>query len=94
MEADNMKQTQRYLTQGAQAVAQTFDVFPIFQIANKLHDASYFLSLKAKNGKTIITDGNENVLATLPNPVPEAMYCIRDDYDEYFVTTLLLTYEY
>ena len=83
------------VTQGIQAVMQTFDVEPIFRLSLKLHtDEQYFLSLKAKDGKTIVTDGNENVLATLDVAVPEQMYCIRDDYDEYYVTTLLLTYEY
>jgi hypothetical protein len=90
-----IKTTKRVVTQGIQHVAQTFDVMPIFKIATQLHtDSQYFLSLKAKDGKTIVTDGNHKLLATLDVAVPEPMYCIRDDYDEYYVTTLLLTYEY
>ena len=89
------KETKYVMTQGTQAVAQAFDVRPLFMLSRKLHtDEQYFLSLKAKDGQTIVTDGNNNVLATLPTPVPEPMYLIRDDYDEYYVVTLLLTYEY
>jgi hypothetical protein len=89
------KTTKRVFTQGIEHVAQAFDVTPIFKLATKLHtDEQYFLSLKPFNGKTLVTDGNRNTLATLDIEIPEPMYCIRDDYDDYYVTTLMLTYEY
>ena len=89
------KTTQRVLTQGVSHVAQTFDVTPIFKLVTQLHtDENYFLSFKKDGKKTIVTDGNKNTLATLDIEIPEPMYCIRDDYDEHYVTTLMLTYEY
>lgn len=89
------KTTRILITQGIQHVAQTFDIEPILRLAKKLHtDDNYFLSFKKEGKNTVVTDGNKNILAKIDFEIPENMYCIRDDYDEYYVTTLMLTYEY
>ena len=88
-----MKTTQQYITQGIK-VYEDMDVAQIFKIANKHHDTSYFLSFKPHGELTLVTDGNGNRMDTLKMEIPEALYCIRDDYDEYFATTLMLSHEY
>ena len=89
------KTSQRVITQGIKAVSQAFDITDIFKVANRLHsDENYFLSFKKKDGKTYVTDGNYEILEILNYIVPEDMFCIRDDFDEHYVVTLMLSYEY
>lgn len=67
----------------------------MFSIAGDLYEQSYFISFQPNGfSKTKVTDGNDNVFMELDFEVPDTIWMITDDHDEFLVRTALLPEEY
>ena len=91
------KQIKFYITSGVQDLNLNEDLILslVDEAAHSFNKNEYFIVFNKENDDIKVTDGNENLLNTIFNKsIPQNLWLIFDEYDEYFVATLLLPSEY